>query len=62
MKSTTFDLEQSMSVAEMRMLRCMIGVTRENRIRNKYLKGSIGLASIGIADKMRENRLILFGL
>jgi hypothetical protein len=34
-------------------------VTREDRIRNKYVRGSIGVASI--VDKIRENKLIWFG-
>jgi len=29
-------------------------VTRENRIRNEYIRGSVGVASI--MDKTRENR------
>jgi len=33
-------------------------VTREDRIRNEYVKGSIGVASI--ADNMRENRFRWF--
>jgi len=44
-----------MNVAEMRMLKWMSGVTREDRIRNEYVRGSIGVASI--VAKMRENRL-----
>jgi hypothetical protein len=47
-----------MSVPKMRMLRCMVGVTREDIIRNKYVRGSIGVASI--VDKKRENRLRWF--
>jgi hypothetical protein len=43
-----------MSVAEMRMLRWMSGVTREDRIRNEYVRGSIDVASI--VDKMRGNK------
>ena len=39
----------------MRMLRWMSGVTRENKIRNEYIRGSIGVALI--VDKMKENRL-----
>jgi hypothetical protein len=30
----------------MRMLKWMSGMTRENRIRNKYVRGSIGITSI----------------
>jgi len=48
-------IEQRISVTEMRMLRWMNGVTREDRIRNKYVRGSIGVVSI--VDRMRENRL-----
>jgi len=48
-----------MSVAEMIMLRWMSGVTREDRVRNQYGRGAIGVASI--IDKMRENRLRWFG-
>jgi len=35
-------------------------VIREERIRNKYIRGSIDVVSI--IDKMRENRLRWFGL
>jgi hypothetical protein len=41
-----------MSVLEMRMLRWMSGVTRKDRIRNKYVRSSIGVVSI--VNKMRE--------
>jgi hypothetical protein len=37
----------------------MSRVIRGNRIRNKYVRGSIGVASI--VNKMRENRLRWFG-
>jgi hypothetical protein len=36
----------------------MSGVTRKNRIRNEYMSGSIGVASI--VDKIRVNRLRWF--
>jgi len=48
-------IEQRMSVVEMRMLRWMSVVTREDRIKNEYIRGGIGLASI--MNKMRENDL-----
>lgn len=47
-------MEQAMSVAEMRRSRCMSGITREERIINKYIKGyvsSIGVM-ISIEDKV----------
>jgi hypothetical protein len=50
--------EQSRNGAEIRMLRWMSGVTREDRIWNEYLRGSIGMVSI--VEKMRENRLKWF--
>ena len=33
--------EAELEVAEMRMLRFELGVTRKDRIRNKYIRGSI---------------------
>jgi hypothetical protein len=48
-------IEQSISDAEMKMFRWMSRVTREDRIMNEYVRGSIGVASI--VDKMRENGL-----
>ncbi|KAL4135686.1 hypothetical protein QTP88_007282 [Uroleucon formosanum] len=52
-------IEQSMNVTEMRMLRWMSGVTRENIINNEYVRVSIGVASI--VDKVRENKLRWLG-
>jgi len=46
-------IEQITSVAEMRMLRWIFGATRNNRIRNEYVRESIEIASI--VDKMKEN-------
>jgi hypothetical protein len=39
----------------MRMLRRMSEVTREDRIKNEYVRSRISVVSI--VDKMRENRL-----
>jgi hypothetical protein len=47
-----------MSNSEMRMLRWISGVTREERIKNEYVRDSVGVASI--VDKMRENILRWF--
>ncbi|XP_050548275.1 uncharacterized protein LOC126909909, partial [Daktulosphaira vitifoliae] len=43
----------------MSILRWISGVTREDRIRNKYIRGTIGV--VLTVDKMRENRLRWFG-
>jgi len=37
----------------------MSEVTKEDRIKNEYVSGSIGV--VPIVDKMRENRLKWFG-
>jgi len=39
-------IEQRISVAEMRMLRWMSGVTREDRARNEYVRENVGIAWI----------------
>lgn len=36
-----------MSVAEMRMLKCISGKTRKDRIRNESIRGSLGITPIG---------------
>ena len=46
---------QKISIVEMRMLRWMCGKTRMNKVKNKYIRNLIGIASI--EDKMRKNRL-----
>ena len=51
--------EQKLSVAEMKMLRMMCGVTRWDRLRNEYVRGSVGVDSI--RDKLAESRLRWFG-
>jgi len=48
-----------MSVAEMRMLRWASGATIEDRIRNEYIRGSVG--GVGsIMDKTWGNRVRWF--
>ena len=47
--------EQKLSVAEMMMLRMMCGVTRWDRLRNEYVRGSVGVDSI--RDKLAQSRL-----
>ena len=52
-------LEKKMNVAEMRMLRWMTGVTRTDRIRNEYVKGTTKVAEV--SRKVQERRLHWFG-
>ncbi|CAG9123917.1 unnamed protein product [Plutella xylostella] len=47
--------EKRMHVTEMRMLRWMCGVTRKDRIRNEYIRGSMKVAPI--VEKMKSHRL-----
>ena len=51
--------EKRMDVAEMRMLRWMCGVTREDRIRNEYIRGSTKV--VEISKKIQEGRLRWYG-
>ena len=44
-----------MEVAEMKMLRFAMGVTRKDKIRNEYIRGTVKLERLGM--KMREGRL-----
>jgi hypothetical protein len=50
-----------MSVAEIRMLRWVSGVSKENRIKNEYVRGTRSIGVVSIVDKMRGNRLRWFG-
>ena len=47
--------EKRMEVAEMRMLRWMCGVTRLDRIKNYYIRGTVKVAEV--TKKMHERRL-----
>ncbi|KAK3524972.1 hypothetical protein QTP86_011798 [Hemibagrus guttatus] len=51
--------ESELEVAELKMLRFSLGVTRLDRIRNEYIRGTAHGGRSG--DKVREARLIWFG-
>ncbi|KAK3568206.1 hypothetical protein QTP86_000223 [Hemibagrus guttatus] len=51
--------ESELEVAELKMLRFSLGVTRLNRIRNEYIRGTAHVGRLG--DKVREARLRWFG-
>ena len=46
---------KEMEVAEMKMLRFAMGVTRKDKIRNEYIRGTVKVERLGM--KMREGRL-----
>ena len=46
---------EEMAIAEMKMLRFAMGVTRKDKIRNKYIRGTVKVEQLGM--KMREGRL-----
>ncbi|KAK3521729.1 hypothetical protein QTP70_015847, partial [Hemibagrus guttatus] len=51
--------ESELEVAELKMLRFNLGVTRLDRIRNEYIRGTAHVGRLG--DKVRESRLRWFG-
>ncbi|MCJ8736401.1 hypothetical protein PDJAM_G00257500 [Pangasius djambal] len=51
--------ESELEVAELKMLRVSLGVTRLDRIRNEYIRGTDHVGRLG--DKVREARLRWFG-
>ncbi|KAK3513051.1 hypothetical protein QTP70_000209 [Hemibagrus guttatus] len=51
--------ESELEVAELKMLRFSLGVTRWDRIRNEYIRGTAHVGRLG--DKVREARLRWFG-
>ncbi|KAK3519181.1 hypothetical protein QTP70_022146, partial [Hemibagrus guttatus] len=51
--------ESELEVAELKMLRFSLGVTRLDRIRNEYIRGTAHFGRLG--DKVREARLRWFG-
>ena len=51
--------EAELEVAEIKLLRFSLGVTRLDRIRNEYIRGTAHVGCFG--DKAREARLRWFG-
>ncbi|XP_063383454.1 uncharacterized protein LOC134669431 [Cydia fagiglandana] len=51
--------EQKLHTAEMKMLRWAGGVTRLDKVRNEYVRGSFKVAPI--AEKVKEGRLRWYG-
>ncbi|KAK3572845.1 hypothetical protein QTP86_008260 [Hemibagrus guttatus] len=51
--------ESDLEVAELKMLRFSLGVTRLDRIRNEFIRGTAHVGRLG--DKVREARLRWFG-
>ena len=50
---------EEMEVAEMKMLRFVMGVTRKGKIRNEYIRDTVTMERLGM--KMREGRLRWYG-
>ena len=50
---------KEMEVAEMKMLRFAMGVTKKDKIKNKYIKSTVKVKRLGM--KMREGRLRWYG-
>ena len=51
--------ERELDVAEMKMLRWMVGITKLDHIRNDYVRGSVKVGEI--SRKAQESRLRWFG-
>ena len=50
---------EKMEVAEMKMLRFAMGVTRKGKIRNEHIRSTVKVERLGM--KMREGRLRWYG-
>ena len=50
---------EEMEVAEMKMLRFAMGVSRKDKIRNEYIRGTVKVKRLEM--KMREGRLRWYG-
>ena len=51
--------ERRLRIAEMRMLRWMCGVTRMDKVRNEYIRGSLKVAPV--TEKLKGNCLAWYG-
>ena len=51
--------ERKMDVAEMKMLRWSMGVTRRDRIRNEYIRGTVKV--VEVSKKIQESRMRWYG-
>jgi len=56
---TTKTTDEKLHVMEMRMLRCALGFTRLDRIRNTSIRQQLGITAI--TEKMQEHRLRWYG-
>ena len=56
---TTKTQEAELNVAEMKMLRFALGVTRKDRIKNEHVRGTVKVGQI--SRKVRESRLRWYG-
>ena len=50
---------EKMEVAKLKMMRCALGVTRKDKIKNEYVRGTAKIAKLG--DKLRAARLRWYG-
>ena len=50
---------EEIEVAEMKMLRFAMGVTKKDKIRNEYIRGTVKVERLEI--KMKESRLRCYG-
>ena len=57
--AVTKKLVKEIEVAEMKMLRFAMGVTRKDKIRNEYIRGTVKVERLEM--KMREGRLRWYG-
>ena len=51
--------EGKMEVAELKMVRWALGVTRKDKIKNEYVRGTAKIAKLG--EKLRGTRLRWYG-